>query len=219
MESIVEAHISAAERRLAETPFPNGAMPVYVDLYRDGSAVASCALLPGDSATAALRRLALLLDADAIVHTTDAYLAVLPERPSQASVASRFEVGDPSVCEGLAIMLVSLEEGALSVRIPYARSVLDGVEFHDPVVTGLDADDRIDGSLASWLLVLLDGPDAGAAPEPVNANELAVLLRGDTGCALQTSWQPTAYGVANIPDQHALLPLLAAAPALERSRA
>ena len=71
IESLALVHATAARRRLIETPFPQGMMPVYVDLYLAGAPVASCAVLPDDRAIDLLHDLTRLLDADTIVHTCD----------------------------------------------------------------------------------------------------------------------------------------------------
>ena len=219
IESLALVHATAARRRLIETPFPQSMMPVYVDLYLAGAPVASCAVLPDDRAIDLLHDLTRLLDADTIVHTCDAYLAAASSPTSAASVQSRFEVGDPSVCEGIAVMIVSLEEGALSVRLPYARSVVDGVEFHDAAVSGLEDDDRIDEALASRLLAMLDDSDLGVAPLPTfDGDELAILLHDPDERSACDGWGLTSGGVSNVPDGHPLLALLGAARSSIRSR-
>lgn len=221
IESLALVHATAARRRLTETPFPQGMMPVYVDLYIAGAPVASCAVLPDEHALDRLHALTRLLDADTIVHTCDAYLAATATSPSSAaSVQSRFEVGDPSVCEGIAVMIVSLAEGALSVRLPYARSVVDGIEFHDAAMSGLDDDDRIDEALASRLLAMLDDADLGDAPLPsFDGDELAILLHDPDERSACDGWGVTAGGVSNVPDGHPLMALLGAARSAIRSRA
>ena len=223
IESIARAQARAAARRLAETPFDNGFMPLYADLYLDGQPYASFAVIPDGRALERLYQLAKHLNADAIAVTSDTYVAVGldPATRASASIESRFEVGDPRVSEAIAVTVGTLEDGLLSVRIPYARSVMDGLELSAPIISGLDVDDDLSGPVSDGLVDALCGvgeeearsvKDTIMAPSDV---EVATLLYDREEWAgferLDAGWTRTRFGICNVDESNPLASLLAAA--------
>ncbi|MET0976242.1 MAG: hypothetical protein ABWX82_11285 [Leifsonia sp.] len=223
IESMARVQARAAMRRLAETPFDNGFMPLYADLYLDARPFLSLAVIPDESALERVYTFTKHLNADAIAVTSDTYVAVGldPATRAAATIESRFEVGDPRVSEAIAVTVGSLDDGLLSVRIPYARSATDGLELRDPIISGLDSDDTLSGPVSAGLVDALCGVDddeAAAVRTRIMAPtdvEVAILLYDREEWAgfdrIDPGWGRTRFGLSNVDESNPLAGLLAAA--------
>ncbi|KQX06860.1 MULTISPECIES: hypothetical protein [unclassified Leifsonia] len=223
IEAMARHQARAACRRLADTPFENGFMPLYADLYLDSRPYASFAVVPDERALGVLHHITKHLNADAIAITSDTWIAVGldPETRASATIESRFEVGDPRVSEALAVTVGSLDDGLLSVRIPYARSVMDGLELSEPIISGLGDGDDFRGPISEGLVDALNGVEDEAAASvrrgimaPTDV-EVAMLLFDHEGWGgfdrLDPGWARTRFGVSNVDEANPLSLLLAAA--------
>ena len=223
IQAMARHQARAACRRLAETPFENGFMPLYADLYLDSRPYASFAVVPDERALGLLHHITKHLNADAIAITSDTWIAVGldPATRASATIESRFEVGDPRVSEAIAVTLGSLDDGLLSVRIPYARSVMDGLELSVPIISGLEEGDELRGPIGEGLVDALNGVEDDAAASvrdrimaPTDV-EVAMLLydHEEWGAfdRLDPGWVRTRFGVSNVDETNPLSLLLAAA--------
>lgn len=223
IEAMARHQARAACRRLAETPFENGFMPLYADLYLGSRPYASFAVVPDERALGLLHHITKHLNADAIAITSDTWIAVGldPATRASATIESRFEVGDPRVSEAIAVTLGSLDDGLLSVRIPYARSVMDGLELSEPIISGLEDGDELRGPIGEGLVDALNGVEDDAAASvrdrimaPTEV-EVAMLLydHEEWGAfdRLDPGWARTRFGISNVDETNPLSVLLAAA--------
>jgi hypothetical protein len=231
IEFLAEVHTEAARLRLASTPFADGVMPVYADLYLDGDPYLSIAVVPDENAFADLCTITKRLNADAIAFTTDSFVVAAGAAPgaASASLQSRFEVGDPDVFEAVSVMIGTLDDGFLAVQMPYARSAMDGLEFHEFVTTGLESDDDIQGHVTEALLGALNGVSASEADRavrelasgtPLEGDRMAVLLHGASLWrqvdSLTEVWARCGDGFANVGEESGLVELLDAPAQIAR---